>query len=63
MGEASYVLGIQIFRDRKSRMLSINQEKNLHSVLKRFGMQNYAPAPTPYVYRKRMNKNQCPGKG
>ena len=63
MGEAFYVLGIQIFRDRKSRILSINQEKYLHSILKRFGIQNCAHALTPYVYGKRLNKSQCPGKG
>ena len=37
-GEAFYVFGIQILRDQKSRLLSINQEKYLHLVLKRFEM-------------------------
>ena len=56
IGEASYVLGVQILRDRKSRTLSINQEKYLRSVLKKFGMHNCNPAPTPLVHEKRLEK-------
>lgn len=63
MGEASYVLGIQILRDRKSRTLSFNQERYLHMILKRFGLQNCNPAPTPLVTGKRLCKGQCPGEG
>ena len=63
MDEASYVLEIQILKDRKSRMLNINKEKYLHSTLKMFGMQNCAPAPTLYVYGKRLSKSQYPVKG
>ena len=63
MGDASYILGIQIIRDRKSRMLSLNQEKYLRSVLKRFGMENSNPAPTPLVMGKRLCKEQSPREG
>ena len=63
MGETSYVLGIQILRDRKSRILSINQEKYLRSVLKKFGMHNCNSAPTPLVHGKRLGKEKCPEEG
>ena len=58
MGEASYVLGIEIIRDRKNRTLSLNQERYLRKVLNRFGMQNCSPAPTPLVMGKRLTKNK-----
>lgn len=47
MGEVSYVLGMLVTRDRKSRTLSISQPKYLEGVLKRFGMENCKPVSTP----------------
>lgn len=38
MGEAMYVLGIRITRDRDSRLLYLDQEKYLEKVLKKFNM-------------------------
>ena len=38
-GEASYVLGIQIFRDRHSGILRLSQQMYIERILKRFNMQ------------------------
>ena len=46
-GEVHYVLGISVKRDRKSRLLSINQPKYLEGILKRFNMENSKPVSTP----------------
>jgi hypothetical protein len=40
MGEAAYVLGIKIYRDRSRRLLVLSQSTYLDKVLKRFKMEN-----------------------
>jgi len=39
MGEASYVIGIEIHRDRSPRTLGLSQKAYIEKVLKRFNMQ------------------------
>ena len=38
LGQASYVLGIQIIRDRKNRLLALSQVSYINKVLARFSM-------------------------
>ena len=40
LGEASYILGMKIYRDRSKRMLGISQSTYIETVLKRFSMEN-----------------------
>jgi hypothetical protein len=40
MGEAAYVLGIKIYRDRSRRLLALSQSTYLDMVLKRFRMED-----------------------
>ena len=40
LGEASYVLGIQIIRDHKNKLLALSQASYIDKVLARFSMQN-----------------------
>ena len=40
LGEAAYILGIQIFRDRKNRTLSLSQASYIDKVMDRFSMQD-----------------------
>jgi hypothetical protein len=40
MGEAAYILGIKIYRDRSRRLLALSQSTYLDKVLKRFIMEN-----------------------
>ena len=49
MGNASYVLGVEIHRDRGNRTLGLSQKAYLNTVLKRFSMENYKPAHVPIV--------------
>ena len=46
-GEAHFILGMSIRRDRKNQALSIGQPSHIESVLKRFGMENCKPISTP----------------
>ena len=38
-GEAYYILGIKIYRDRSKRMLGLSQSRYIDLVLKRFNME------------------------
>ena len=40
LGEASYILGIQIIRDRKNKLLPLSQASYIDKVLARFSMQD-----------------------
>jgi transposase InsO family protein len=60
MGEASYVIGIKIHRDRFQGILGLSQETYINKVLKRFRMNDYPPSVAPIVKGDRFNLNQCP---
>eukprot|EP00794_Sanderia_malayensis_P014955 gene14955-biopygen12465 len=47
LGEINYCLGMSIKRDRRNRVLTINQNMYLKNVLKRFQMQDCKPISTP----------------
>ena len=38
LGEASYILGIKIYRDRSKRMLGLSQSRYIDLILKRFNI-------------------------
>ncbi|KAL8119964.1 hypothetical protein AgCh_017189 [Apium graveolens] len=40
LGEASYILGMKIYRDRSRRMIGLTQGTYIQKVLKRFSMEN-----------------------
>ena len=46
MGEASYVLGVKIFRDRSKRILGLSQEIYIKKMLKSYHMHDYKPMDT-----------------
>ncbi|RVW61091.1 Retrovirus-related Pol polyprotein from transposon TNT 1-94 [Vitis vinifera] len=62
MGEASYVIGIKIHRDRFKGILGLSQETYINKVLERFRMKNCSPSVSPIVKGDRFNLNQCPKK-
>ena len=40
LGEATYILGIKIYRDRSKRMIGLSQSTYIDEVLNRFNIQN-----------------------
>ncbi|GJV02100.1 retrotransposon protein, putative, ty1-copia subclass [Tanacetum coccineum] len=40
LGEAAYILGIKIYRDRSLRLIGLNQSAYIDKILKKFNMQN-----------------------
>ena len=41
LGEASYILGMRIYRDRSKRLLGLSQSMYIDTMLKRFSMENF----------------------
>jgi hypothetical protein len=49
LGEASFVPGIEIHRDRRKGLLRLSQKAYLEKVLKKFSMHACNPTPAPIV--------------
>ncbi|XP_070026086.1 secreted RxLR effector protein 161-like [Nicotiana sylvestris] len=59
LGEASFVLGIEIKRDRSRGILGLSQRFYIESVLKTFNMQDCRPGVAPVVKGDKLSKDQC----
>ncbi|RVX10854.1 Retrovirus-related Pol polyprotein from transposon TNT 1-94 [Vitis vinifera] len=59
-GEASYVLGIKILRDRANGVLKLSQRVYIERILKRFNMHNCKSTKAPIVKGDKFSKAQCP---
>jgi hypothetical protein len=60
LGEAAYILGIKIYRDRSRRLIALSQSTYIDKVLKRFKMENAKKGFLPMSHGKTLSKNQCP---
>ena len=60
LGEAHYVLGFQIHRDRQARTLSISQGEYIKNVLDRFDMLDCKSVTTPLATGVKLLKSDCP---
>ena len=59
MGDASYVIGIKIHRDKYRGVLGLSQETYINNVLERFRMKDCLPSIVVIVKGDRFNLNQC----
>ena len=60
MGEASYVIGIKIHRDRSRGILGLSQETYINKILERFWMKDCSPSVAPIMKGDKLSLNQCP---
>lgn len=60
MGEADYILGVKIHRDRSRKFLSLSQETYIKKILERFRMHNANPIDTPMDKNCVLSKESCP---
>ena len=60
LGQAHFVLGIEIIRDRTTRTLSISQQRYIDNVLRRYNMQDSRPISTPMELKAKLTKSQSP---
>ncbi len=60
IGEASYVLGIEIHRDRTKYALGLSQKAYIEKVLMKFNMYRCSATPAPIVKGEKYGASQCP---
>ena len=60
LGEAAYILGIRILRDRKRKLIGLSQCTYLEKVLKRFNMENSKKGELPIQSNTKLSKTQSP---
>ena len=60
LGEAHYVLGREILRDRSRGILGLSQKTYIDRILKRFNLQSYAPEKAQISKGDKLFKSQCP---
>ena len=56
LDEASFILRIEIYRDREKGVLGLSQKAYLEKVLKKYNMQNCKPSPASIVKGDRYGK-------
>ncbi|MDM1706743.1 hypothetical protein HX130_23185, partial [Enterobacter hormaechei] len=60
LGEASFILGIKVYRDRSKRMLGLSQKMYIEEVLKRFSMENSKRGMLPFRHGIHLSRKMCP---
>ena len=60
LGEAAYILGIKIYRDRFKRLIGLSQSTYIDKVLNRFSMQNSKRGFLQMSHGISLSKTQCP---
>lgn len=60
LGEATYILGIKIYRDRSKRLLGLSQSTYIDKVLKRFSMMESKKGHLPMSQGIYLSKDMCP---
>ncbi|GJX82637.1 retrotransposon protein, putative, ty1-copia subclass [Tanacetum coccineum] len=58
LGEAAYILGNKIIRDRSKRLISLSQSAYLEKILKKFRMENSKKGYTPIMKKPDYRKSQ-----
>ncbi|KAK8696520.1 hypothetical protein V6N13_001654 [Hibiscus sabdariffa] len=60
LGEAAYILGVKIYRDRSRRLLGLSQSTYIDKVLKRFSMEESKRGFLPMRHGISLSKEMCP---
>jgi len=60
LGEAGYILGIKIYRDRSRRLIGLSQSTYLDKILKKFRMDESKKGFLPMLQGKTLSKTQSP---
>ena len=60
LGEAAYILGIKIYRDRSRRLIGLSQSTYLDKVLKNFKMDQSKKGFLPVLQGVKLSQTQCP---
>ncbi|GKD34507.1 retrotransposon protein, putative, ty1-copia subclass [Tanacetum coccineum] len=58
LGEATYILGIKIYRDRSRRLIGLYQSAYIEKILKRFHIENSKHGSIPMQEKLKLGKSQ-----
>ncbi|GKD32869.1 retrotransposon protein, putative, ty1-copia subclass [Tanacetum coccineum] len=58
LGEAAYILGIKIYRDRSRRLIGLCQSAYIKKILKRYHLENSKRGSIPMQEKIRLSKSQ-----
>lgn len=59
LGEAAFILGIKIYRDRSQRLIGLSQSAYIDKILKRFNMQNSKKGYLPMQEQHGLSSQVC----
>ena len=59
LGEAAYILGIKIYRDRSRKLIGLSKSTYIDKVLNRFSIQDSKRGFLLISYGIRLSKTQC----
>ena len=59
LGEAAYILGIKIYRDRSRCLIGLSQTTYLDKILKKFNMDQAKKGFLPVLQGVKLSKTQC----
>jgi hypothetical protein len=57
LGEAAYILGTKIYRDRSKRLIELSQDAYIDKILNRFNIQDSKKGFMPMLRDITLNKN------
>jgi hypothetical protein len=60
LGEANYILGIKLLRDRKNKMTGLSQATYIDKVIARFSMADSKKGLLHFRHGVALTKEQCP---
>ena len=60
LGEANYILGIKLLRDRKNKVLALSQASYIDKILARFSMENSKKGTLPFRHGVHLSTEQSP---
>nr|GEU88614.1 hypothetical protein [Tanacetum cinerariifolium] len=60
LGDATYIIGIKIYRDRSKRLIGLSQYTYLDKILRRFKMENSKKGNLPLHHGIKISKDLCP---
>ena len=60
MGEAAYILGVKIFKDRSKKLLALSQEPYIKKTLERFNMADCKSMDTPIAKGQSLSLDMYP---
>nr|GFB06828.1 hypothetical protein [Tanacetum cinerariifolium] len=58
LGEAAYILGIKIYKDRSKRLIGLCQSAYIEKILKRYSMKNSKRGSIPMQEKLKLSKSQ-----